>query len=47
MINGIPAYPSVKCPIVHLDDVVEAHIQAVRRNTADNKRVILASETIW
>ena len=39
--------PRFKIGVVHVDDVVQAHVAAMEKKVANGKRYILSNKTIW
>jgi dihydroflavonol-4-reductase len=44
IMNGIPAYPNININCVDVKDVALAHLRALERPEAANKRFILSQE---
>ena len=42
-----PGVPKIKIPLVGVTEVAEAHLQALKRPDAANKRFVLVNQTVW
>ena len=42
-----PGAPKIRIPLVGVTEVAEAHLQALKRPDAANKRFVLVNQTVW
>jgi dihydroflavonol-4-reductase len=42
-----PGVPKIMIPLVGVTEVAEAHLQALKRPAAANKRFVLVNNSIW
>ena len=42
-----PGVPKIMIPLVGVTEVAEAHLQALKRPDAANKRFVLVNQTVW
>lgn len=42
-----PGVPKIRIPLVGVTEVAEAHLQALKRPDAANKRFVLVNQTVW
>jgi dihydroflavonol-4-reductase len=47
MNNDYPGMPKIMMPIVDVRETAQAHLLAIKKPEAANKRFILSNETIW
>lgn len=47
MNNDYPGMPKIMMPIVDVRETAQAHLLAIKRPEAANKRFILSNETVW
>lgn len=47
MNNDYPGMPKIMMPIVDVRETAQAHLLAIKKPEAANKRFILSNETVW